>query len=107
MFGPSLLVSPSPLPFIGWALVAAATMASADSSAHRRRIYAEASPGKNILLQFTPAASTAVDWIVAFGLLCNLNHPQLPLMQFLFVGANLCSPAYFTAGFTTHQLAAC
>mgnify|MGYP006187338027 CR=1 FL=1 len=80
MFSPSALVSPSALPFIGWPLVAAPTMASADSSAHRRRIYAEASPGKNIFLRFTPAASTSVNRIVAFGLLCNLNHLPMPHM---------------------------
>ena len=43
----------------------------------------------------------------AFGMLCYLDDSLMPLMRFLFVHANFCSPAYFRPPVTRRALAAC
>jgi len=68
----------------------------------------ETSLGKSILFLLIAAVSTAQGLLVtAFDMMCCLDHPEQPLIQFLFVRTSICSPAYFRPGVTSRALAAC
>ena len=68
----------------------------------------ETSPGKSTFFRLIPATSTASGLLPAgIDMLCCLTLPTQPLMRFLSVGTNLCSPAYFRPRLTAGALAAC
>ncbi len=68
----------------------------------------ETSPGKNTFFQSIAATSTTLGLLPAgIDMLCCLARPKWPLMWFLFVGTNFCSPAYFRLRVAPDALAAC
>jgi hypothetical protein len=87
------------LPLLLWRLLTAA---------FQRLTLGQLSPGKNIRFPLMPAASTEKCLLPAgFDMLCHLTHTSQPLMRFLFVSTNFCSPASFRLRLTADALAAC
>ena len=67
----------------------------------------ELSPGKSILFLLIAAASTRLGLLpTRFDMMCCLTLLIQPLMRFLFVGTNICSPASFRLRIAPDALAA-
>ena len=98
-----------------------ATMASADFCRLMYHHFArlnlrlpQTSLGKVNIFQSIAAASTTyalaskpAECVLDVGEMCHLIRHKQPLMQFLFVSTDLCSPAYFSAWVAPNHLAAC